>query len=65
VLAYVMLTFPTGRVYPPGWGRWFAVGGVVKFIGTLLEILATPGKIRILHRPSIRCSSRPWRHTAA
>ncbi len=46
-LAYVMLTFPTGRVYPPAWARWFIVAGVVKFIGAFFEILATPAKIRI------------------
>jgi signal transduction histidine kinase len=46
-LAYFMLTFPTGRAYPPAWGRWFVVAGVVKFIGAFFEILATPGKIRI------------------
>ncbi len=46
-LAYVMLTFPSGRVYPPAWARLFVVAGGVKLIGAVLEILATPGKVRI------------------
>ncbi len=46
-LGYLMLTFPTGRVYPPGWTRAVILVAIVKFIGVLLEILASPEKIRI------------------
>lgn len=46
-LGYLMLTFPTGRVYPPGWTRTVILAAIVKFIGVLLEILASPDKIRI------------------
>jgi len=46
-LGYLMLTFPTGRVYPPHWRRVVIVVAVVKFVGVLLEILASPGQIKI------------------
>ena len=46
-LAYLMLTFPTGRVHPPRWARAVPVVAGLKFIGVALEILATPGKIKI------------------
>lgn len=46
-LAFLMLTFPTGRVHPPRWARVVMVAAGLKFIGVVLEVLATPGKIKI------------------
>jgi signal transduction histidine kinase len=46
-LGYLMLTFPTGRVYPPHWTRAVILAAIVKFIGAMLEILASPGRIKI------------------
>src|SRR5205085_8524217 len=46
-LGYLMLTFPTGRVYPAGWTRAVTAAGIIKFAGVLLEILATPGRIKV------------------
>jgi signal transduction histidine kinase len=46
-LGYLMLTFPTGRVYPAHWSRAVILAAIVKFFGALLEILASPGKIKI------------------
>ena len=46
-LGYLMLTFPTGRVYPAGWTRAVIAAGVIKFAGVVLEILATPGRIKV------------------
>lgn len=46
-LAYLMLTFPTGRVFPPQWKRWVILAALIKLLGVLLEILATPGRIKI------------------
>jgi hypothetical protein len=36
-LIYLMLSFPTGRVYPPRWARWVLVFAIVKFVGVVLE----------------------------
>src|SRR6185369_12622960 len=44
-LGYWMMTFPTGRLYPPAWRRPVVAAGLIKFAGVLLEILATPGRI--------------------
>src|SRR6266536_4945944 len=44
-LGYLMLTFPTGRIYPPGWRRAVIAASIIKFGGVLLEILASPGRI--------------------
>jgi len=46
-LGYLMLTFPTGRIYPPAWTRPIIAAGTVKIVGVILEILATPGRIKI------------------
>lgn len=46
-LAYLMLVFPTGQVYPPRWTPIVIVAALLKFSGVLLEILATPGRIKI------------------
>lgn len=49
---YLMFTFPTGQVYPPRLTRAVILVAVVKFIGTGLEIMASPGKIRIF-KPTV------------
>lgn len=37
-LIYLMLSFPTGHIYPPDWARWVLLLGIVKFVGVVLEI---------------------------
>jgi signal transduction histidine kinase len=46
-MGYLMLTFPDGQVYPPRLARMVILVAVVKFIGAGLEIMASPGKIKI------------------
>jgi signal transduction histidine kinase len=46
-MGYLMLTFPDGHVYPPRLARVVIPVAAVKFIGAGLEIMASPGKIRI------------------
>lgn len=46
-LGFLMMTFPTGRIYPPQLTRVVIIVVIVKFTGTLLEILSSPGKVRI------------------
>lgn len=38
-LIYLMLSFPTGKVYPPSWKPWVITFAAVKFIGVALELL--------------------------
>jgi signal transduction histidine kinase len=42
-----MLTFPSGKVYPPRWAPIVVLVAILKFIGAMLEILASPGRIKI------------------
>lgn len=46
-LGYLTLTFPDGHVYPPRLAPLVVLAAVVKFAGTTLEVLASPGRIRI------------------
>ncbi len=46
-IGYLMLTFPDGHVYPRRLARVLFPLAVVKFLGAGLEILASPGKIKI------------------
>ena len=46
-LGYLMLTFPDGHVYPPRLAPLVVVAAVVKFAGAALEVMASPGRIRI------------------
>jgi hypothetical protein len=41
-LLYLMLSFPTGHIFPPGWTRWVVVFATVKFMGVVLEFMAIP-----------------------
>jgi signal transduction histidine kinase len=46
-LGYLMLTFPDGHVHPPRLAPLVVVAAVVKAVGVALEVLASPGRIRI------------------
>ncbi|MCI0396200.1 MAG: sensor histidine kinase, partial [Chloroflexi bacterium] len=51
-LAYFMLTFPTGRVYPPRLAPWVKIYALVKFAGAILEIMASSTRIKIFTLPA-------------
>lgn len=46
-VGYLMMHFPTGQIYPPAFASSFRVIAVVKLLGVLLEVLASPGDIRV------------------
>jgi signal transduction histidine kinase len=46
-LGYLMMHFPTGRVYPSQFAPWLKWIAGVKFAGVILEVLATPGDIKV------------------
>lgn len=51
-LAYFMLTFPTGRVYPMRLLPWIKIWALVKFVGPILEIMASSTRIKIFTLPA-------------
>ena len=51
-LGHLMLTFPSGRIFPARWASGVRVAAGLKFAGVLLEMMATPGKIRIFTVPT-------------
>ena len=62
-IAYLLLTFPTGMMYPPRWASWIKVAIAIKFLGVVLEILASQNNIGIfalslnpLHVPMLASS---------
>ncbi|MCC7165539.1 MAG: sensor histidine kinase [Anaerolineae bacterium] len=50
-IGYLMLNFPTGQIYPPQWLRVVLVLAIVKFLGVVLELVASPRDIRIFSLP--------------
>lgn len=36
---YLMVSFPTGQIFPPSWKPWVILFAVVKFVGVALELL--------------------------
>lgn len=47
----LLLTFPTGTVYPPRWVPWVKGAAVIKFVGVALEIVSSPGPVGIFVLP--------------
>lgn len=37
-LIYLMLSFPSGHIYPPSWVPWVWAFAIIKFAGTVLEL---------------------------
>ena len=50
-MGLLLLTFPTGTIYPPLWGPWVKGAIVIKFLGVALEIFSSPGPVGIIALP--------------
>ncbi len=50
-VAYLMLQFPTGMIYPPRWKRWVAIAAVLKVAGAALDIMSSPSHIAVVTLP--------------
>ena len=48
----LLLTFPTGTIYPSHWAPWVKGAAIVKFMGVALEIVSSPGPVGIFMLPS-------------
>jgi signal transduction histidine kinase len=50
-VGYLLLNFPTGKIYPLNWARRMKVVAVIKFLGVGLELMATPTRAGIFALP--------------
>lgn len=50
-IGYLMLNFPNGQIYPSAWLPWFRIFAMVKFVGVVLEVLASPRQLKFVALP--------------
>jgi signal transduction histidine kinase len=50
-VGYLMFSFPTGTLYPSHWTRGVKIAAVLKFVGVVLELVASPTRISIFRMP--------------